>query len=91
MHTRKPNRSQAFDYASNKQYFVTICTKNKYELFGRIVDSKMLLSKIGEFVVCEIANISYACENVLVHSSVIMPNHVHMIIEIQNACRGDIL
>jgi len=34
---RKPNRLKDYDYSRNGAYFITICTKNHEELFGRIV------------------------------------------------------
>ena len=35
--TRKPNRLRSYDYAQNGAYFVTMCTKNREKLFGRII------------------------------------------------------
>ena len=34
---RKKLRLEAFDYASSGYYFITICTKGKQHLFGKIV------------------------------------------------------
>ena len=34
---RKPNRLQGYDYSQNGAYFVTICAKDRHELFSRIV------------------------------------------------------
>ena len=34
---RKPNRLAGYDYSQNGAYFVTICTKNREELFGSVV------------------------------------------------------
>ncbi len=42
---RKPNRLNNFDYSSSGYYYVTICTKDRQEYFGNIVDDKMVLNK----------------------------------------------
>jgi hypothetical protein len=33
---RKNIRMEGFDYSSVGSYFITICSKDKHELFGRI-------------------------------------------------------
>jgi REP element-mobilizing transposase RayT len=61
---------------------VTICTKNREHFFGEIVKGKIILSEMGNIVEQEIEN--NLRENILIDSYVIMPNHVHTIIIIQN-------
>jgi len=34
---RKPNRLEDYDYSQRGAYFITICTKNRQKLFGKIV------------------------------------------------------
>ena len=34
---RKPNRLKDYDYSQNGAYFVTICTKNRENLFGTVI------------------------------------------------------
>ena len=34
---RKPNRFKNYDYSQSGAYFVTICAKDREEIFGRIV------------------------------------------------------
>ena len=41
---RLPN----WDYSDSGYYFITICTKNKNEYFGEIVNDKNYLSEIGK-------------------------------------------
>ena len=36
-HIRKPNRLKGFDYSQNGAYYVTICAKDRANLFGQIV------------------------------------------------------
>ena len=77
---RKIIRLKEYDYSSSGAYFVTICTHNKENVFGKIVDGEVHLSDVGEIAhKCwiEIPNHFYYV-NSDVH--VIMPNHVHSII-----------
>jgi hypothetical protein len=37
---RKPNRLRDYDYSVEGYYFVTICTKNRVEWFGKIVNGE---------------------------------------------------
>ena len=53
---RKPNRLKGYDYSRNGAYFVTMCVKNRQEMFGHIVGATVLgrpsmeLSELGESV-----------------------------------------
>ncbi|MCF7824153.1 MAG: hypothetical protein K9N35_08290, partial [Candidatus Marinimicrobia bacterium] len=44
---RKSIRLQGWDYGSNASYFITICTRGKYQYFGEIKDGVMYLSDLG--------------------------------------------
>lgn len=87
---RKPNRLQGYDYSSNGVYFVTICTQNKDCVLGRIVGGGVLdapkieLSKYGKAVDEQIALMNSMYDNVVVEKYVIMPNHIHLLIRIEN-------
>lgn len=80
---RKSPRAKFHDY-SGGSYFVTICTENKAHFFGEIHDGEMHLSQIGEYCAQQFDYISmhypYA-ETVLY---VVMPNHIHAIIHIDD-------
>jgi len=39
-----------YDYSQNGYYFVTICTKNKAEHFGKIINGEMILNEYGKIV-----------------------------------------
>ncbi len=84
IHKRRSIRLKNYDYSREGLYFITICCKNREHLFGEIVDGKMILNDIGEMAqICWNA-IPEHFENVSLHSFVIMPNHVHGIIERSN-------
>lgn len=82
---RRSIRLKNFDYSKDGLFFITICTNRKRCIFGSIRQKQLKLSYWGE--------IAYACWNsipqhfpqVILHEFVIMPNHVHGIIQICNA------
>jgi REP element-mobilizing transposase RayT len=79
---RKPNRQPGIDYTLPGFYFVTICTKEKEDILGKINGETMVLNNLGRIVrECWLALPDhYRCCRL--HEFVIMPNHVHGIIEI---------
>lgn len=81
-------RLENYDYSQNGMYFVTICTKNREEYFGEIVNGKMDLNNIGKIVYKELLQTSKIRSNINLDQWVIMPNHLHVIIEIINISNG---
>ena len=80
---RKSPRATWHDYNGGR-YFVTFCTKNHDLYFGDVVDGRMELSEIGEYALRCIDKIPEINDNVAVPEYVVMPNHVHMIVIIDN-------
>jgi len=85
---RKTNRLQNFDYASDRLYFITICTHLKHELFGRIKDGEMFLNSDGKIIHYALEQIAMLYDGISILSKIIMPNHVHMIIKLQNSTKS---
>ena len=75
-------RLKGYDYASAGLYFVTICSHEKRCVFGRIVESQAVLSPIGLIIRECWVSIPSHFPKVRLHSFVIMPNHLHGIVEI---------
>lgn len=50
MKQRKLTRLKGYDYSRTGYYFVTICTKNRIEYFGKIENGQMVLNQFGEIV-----------------------------------------
>lgn len=78
---RKSIRLKNYDYKQFGFYYVTICTQNRVELFGKINNGEMILNKVGKMV----KNVWISLPNrfsVKLDTFQIMPNHVHFIIEI---------
>lgn len=97
---RKPNRLWSFEYGAGA-YFVTICTQNRKCILSKIVSYKMTDVNVGEGLAppAEVRLTPYGTtaqkqlldfENrypsVRIHQYVIMPNHIHAIIQIQANC-----
>jgi putative transposase len=82
IHHRKSIRLKGFDYSREGLYFITICTHDRQLLFGRIEKGKMNLSDGGKVAhECWLA-IPEHFPKVKLHEFVIMPDHLHGIIEL---------
>ena len=81
-HNRCSIRLKHYDYSRAGCYFITICTQDRLYLFGDILEGKMVLSVAGEMIHTLWYEIIDDFPNVALHEFVIMPNHVHGIIEI---------
>jgi REP element-mobilizing transposase RayT len=77
---RNSLRLKGYDYSQNNAYFVTICTHNK-ELRIKNEKIRLIIRQIWE-------NLPNHYDNIILDEFVIMPNHVHGIIIIQNNAVG---
>jgi putative transposase len=82
--TRKQYRLPYFNYASSGYYFVTICSKDRRKLFGTIANNRTTLSEIGEIIRQAWLYIPTSSPYVTLDEFVIMPDHIHGIILIDN-------
>ncbi len=80
MENRKPNRLQKYDYSQNGYYFVTICTKDRYEWFGEVKDDVMELNEYGQIVKKQWIWLSEQYNYIKLDEFAIMPNHLHGIL-----------
>lgn len=80
MKKRQPTRLQDYDYASPGAYFITLCTKDKKNILGRIVEEKTVLSVAGEVVMNVWMDLPQHCPLLELDEFVIIPNHVHDIL-----------
>lgn len=79
---RKPNRLRQYDYSNGGYYFVTVCTKERGEWFGKIENGKMALNELGKIASIYWADIPKYYPNITLDEWVIMPDHIHGIIVI---------
>ena len=94
---RKGNRLQDYDYSSPGAYFITICTKDRKNLLWRDVGASIsspedvALSDAGKIVDKAIKNIPVRYPAISVDRYVIMPNHVHLLLQIHTNEDADLL
>ncbi|MDZ4749227.1 MAG: transposase [Saprospiraceae bacterium] len=80
---RRSTRLKGYDYSKPGFYFVTICTKNRENLFGAISKNHMYLNDAGRVVLNCWLEIPKHYPHVKLHDFIIMPNHIHGIFEIE--------
>ena len=85
---RKRNRLEKYDYSSAGAYFITICTTDRQNCFWNHVGATIgrpqdvVLSPCGKIVDEAIQNISNVYSAITVDYYVIMPNHIHILLQI---------
>jgi REP element-mobilizing transposase RayT len=84
IHYRKSIRLKDYDYSQAGGYFVTICTKNRQCLFGDIIEGQMVLNEVGRMVTEAWEWLEKQYNYVELDEWVIMPNHMHGIIIIND-------
>ncbi|MDD3297066.1 MAG: hypothetical protein PHU64_06905 [Candidatus Omnitrophica bacterium] len=89
---RNTNRVPQHDYSKPGQYFVTICAENRKQLFGIIQNNEMVLNDIGNMIDFWWQEMFKKYKNISIDQYVIMPNHIHGIINIVGAdlCIGPV-
>ena len=86
---RKNTRLKDFDYSCDGAYFITICTQNHAQILSKIVGDgaldvpKTVLTDIGRIVDKHILSTNNI-PSVTVDKYVIMPNHIHIILIVDN-------
>ena len=85
---RRSLRLPGYNYSWPGAYFVTICTHEKQNLFGNITDSSMKLNPYGEIVQLCWKDIPYHYPEVNNETFMVMPNHIHGIIILQDDQRA---
>ena len=78
---RKSPRAKFHNY-SKGIFFVTICTQNKQHFFGKIINGNMIYTPLGNHTLTQLQDISKHYPYSEVFEMVVMPNHVHFLIEI---------
>lgn len=79
---RKSIRLKGYDYSQPGHYFITICTHQRTHLFGEVRGGKMVLNAMGTFADACWRAIPDHYPNVRLDAYVIMPNHMHGVLEI---------
>ena len=79
---RRSIRLKKYDYAQPGAYFITMVSYQRKNLFGQIIDGKMILNQVGKVVENIWHDIPKHFLNTCSDIYVIIPNHIHGIIEI---------
>jgi len=82
--SRKLNRLKNHDYGVNGYYYITICTRNRQEIFGVIENDDIKINQYGQIAKNTWQQIPQHFQNIELDKFVIMPNHIHGIIIINN-------
>ena len=93
LHHRRSIRLKNYDYSQNGMYFVTICTQGWKCLFGKVAENDKgemicVLNKVGKIAHDEIQKTEQIRDNVRIDCFIVMPNHIHAIIVINNPSVG---
>ena len=97
VHHRRSIRLKDYDYSAEEMYYITICVQNRECILSEITNvgvawhaTQIKLTYIGKIVEDCLYKLEEMYTYVRLHDFVIMPNHLHMIIEIYNSDRAQI-
>jgi putative transposase len=83
-YTRKRLRLKDFDYGECGFYFITISTAGQRCLFGEIKSKQMILNDAGQFIDKTWRSLPQFYSGIEMDESILMPNHLHGVLIIQN-------
>lgn len=81
---RKTLRLRDYDYSQPGDYFITLVTHEREPLFGEIANGEIILNQSGQILVDTWQSIPARYPQIELGPSVIMPNHFHAIITIND-------
>jgi len=97
MLVRKNTRLSGYDYSQNGAYFITICTKERAEILGTVVGGGVLdapyalhntpyvkLMEHGRIAADVLTEMLTFYKNIFLPCFVVMPNHMHFMLVIEN-------
>ena len=80
-HHRRSIRKKGYDYSSPGKYFITIDVNKNLHLFGHVKDGIMIKNDAGNMIEKWYFKIPEKFPDIRCHEMIIMPNHIHFIIE----------
>lgn len=86
---RRNVRLKDYDYSTAGAYFVTICTQNRKHLFGEVLNGEIILNSLGKIVQSCWTNIPHHFPHIEIDEFIIMPNHFHGIVIINDQITND--
>lgn len=85
VHHRQSIRLRGYDYSKSGWYFVTVCSYQRRKIFGEIINNQMLSSPAGKIAESCWRNIACYSPLINLHDFIVMPNHLHGIIQLVGA------
>ena len=95
---RKIIRLEGYDYNAEGIYFVTVCTKERKQLFCKInpptvgtvvLDGPLVqMTRYGSIVENRLDEMSNFYDDVKLDAYVVMPNHIHLLIRVTEDSNG---
>jgi REP element-mobilizing transposase RayT len=87
IHNRRSIRLKNYDYSGAGLYFITLCTVDRKNIFGEIINGEMHYNAFGAIANEEWENTPEIRKNISLGEYIIMPNHFHAIISIDYRIR----
>lgn len=81
------NRLSAYDYSQSNYYYLTICTQNRIKYFDNIENNQIFLNEYGKIINQQWQWLSKKYSYVGLDKFIVMPNHIHGILIINNSTR----
>jgi putative transposase len=91
LRVRKRMRLEGYDYSNDNCYFVTSNVQDMVCCFGEITNGKMALNEFGKIAEEQWHWLGEQYPYVVLHAFVVMPNHIHGIIEINRAAAAPVV
>jgi putative transposase len=79
-HNRKSLRLKEYDYSHPGEYFITICSYDHVCAFGEIIQGEMRLNEVGKIAEKYWIEIPRHFANANLDEFIVMPNHLHGIL-----------
>lgn len=95
MPKRKKVRLENYDYSKPGAYFITLCVKDRKAILSDIAvgasiarPKEIRLTNVGEIVKSAIENIPQHYSAITVDNYVIMPDHIHLLLQLHGDKNG---
>ncbi len=90
IHHRRSIRMPGYDYSQPGGYFITIVTQAREPLFGQFIDGQMQLNSAGDLIQRWLFECEPKFPNIKIDKQIIMPDHVHVIMTINDLVGADL-
>ena len=91
---RKHPRLKNYDYGSNGYYYITICTHENRNILSKVgrglapAEAEIILTATGKIAEEQLFDLEKRYQGVKIDKYVIMPNHIHAILILENPTAG---